>query len=414
MTTIDDLGRRARTAARALAAATAAGKSAALRAMAARITEAAPDILAANSADMDRARELDIGAALLDRLLLTTDRIDGIAGGLRKVADLGDPVGVQTGGWRMYNGIRVQRVRVPLGVVAVIYEARPNVTADAGGLCVKSGNAALLRGSSFALGSNVEIAEALRAGLEETGLPADAVQVVEDTSREGARALMTARRWIDLLVPRGGPGLIAAIESEATVPFVIDGAGNCHVYVDGAADLDVAERIVVNAKVQRPGVCNAAEKLLVDEAVAADFIPRIAGVLRSHGVELRGDERARSLVPDLIPALADDWDTEYHALIMAIGVVDGVTAAVEHIRAHSSGHTEAIVSTDYDAVNAFVAGIDSAATMVNASTRFTDGEEFGFGAEIGISTQKLHVRGPMGLEALTSERYVLWGDGQVR
>jgi len=414
MSSIEDLGRRARAAAHVLAGATAQTKSAALEAMAEHVLKASDAILAANAADMEEAKRLGIGSALLDRLLLTPERLGGIAGGLRKVAALPDPVGLQTGGWRLYNGIRLQRVRVPLGVVAVIYEARPNVTADAAGLCVKSGNAALLRGSSYALGSNRAVADGLRSGLAEAGLPADAVQVVEDTTREGARALMTAKGWIDLLVPRGGPGLIAAIEEEATVPFVIDGAGNCHVYVDRSADLDSAERILINAKVQRPGVCNAAEKLLVDEQIAGEFVPRAVEALRAHGVEVRGDEAARRLVGDLVPAAADDWDTEYHDLVMAVAVVSGVDAAVEHIREHSSGHTEAIVGEDYGTVDRFVRGIDSAVTMVNASTRFTDGEEFGFGAEIGISTQKLHVRGPMGLEALTSERYVLYGNGQVR
>ncbi len=414
MTSIDDLGRRARSAARVLAGATAADKTAALEAMADHVARAAGEILAANSQDMEQARDLGIGAALLDRLALTPERIDGMVGGLRKVAALADPVGNQTGGWRLYNGVRLQRIRVPLGVVAVIYEARPNVTADAAGLCVKSGNAALLRGSSYALGSNLAVGRALRSGLGETGFPEGAVQIVEDTSREGARALMNATEWVDLLVPRGGPGLIATVEAEATVPVVIDGAGNCHVYVDGAADLEDAERIVINAKTQRPGVCNAAEKLLVDRRIAAEFLPRMTAALAERDVELRGDESAREIVSDLIPATVEDWDTEYHDLIMAVAVVDGVEGAVEHIRAHSSGHTEAIVSNDYEAVDAFVRGIDSAVTMVNASTRFTDGEEFGFGAEIGISTQKLHVRGPMGLEALTSERYVLYGDGHVR
>jgi glutamate-5-semialdehyde dehydrogenase len=314
----------------------------------------------------------------------------------------------------MYNGIRLQRLRVPLGVVAVIYEARPNVTADAAGLCIKSGNAALLRGSSYALSSNLAIAAALRTGLEAAGLPGDGVQVIEDTSREGAHALMTATEWIDLLVPRGGPGLIAAVESEATVPVVIDGAGNCHVYVDETADPAAAEAIVINAKCQRPGVCNAAEKLLVDRQIAASFIPGVVAALRAGGVEVRGDEETRRLVPDIVPAVAEDWDTEYHDLVMAVRVVDGVEGAIEHIARHGTGHTEAIVAEDYARANRFVAGVDAAVTMVNASTRFTDGEEFGFGAEIGISTQKLHVRGPMGLEALTSERYVLYGDGHVR
>jgi glutamate-5-semialdehyde dehydrogenase len=414
MTTIDDYGRRARGAARRLAQATAAEKSAALLAMAEEIDGARNDVLRANATDMEQGRSEGLSAALLDRLLLTEARMSGVAAGLRKVAALSDPVGVQTGGWRLYNGVRVQRIRSPLGVVAVIYEARPNVTADAAGLCIKSGNAALLRGSSYALSSNVAIGAALRAGLRAAGLPEDAVQVIEDTSREGAKALMTAKRWVDLLVPRGGPSLIAAVEEEATVPVVIDGAGNCHVYVDSSADLDSAEAIVINAKCQRPGVCNAAEKLLIDRPVVAEFLPRIVASLRDHGVEVRGDEEARSVVPDLVPATPEDWDTEYHDLIMAVRIVAGVDDALDHIARHGTQHTEAIVAEDYSRVERFVGGVDAAATMVNASTRFTDGEEFGFGAEIGISTQKLHVRGPMGLEALTSERYVLYGDGHIR
>ena len=412
--TIDDYGARARAAARALAAATAQEKSAALLAMADAVLAAGPGILAANELDMGQAREEGVSGALLDRQLLNEARLEGIAGGLRKVAGLPDPVGGQTGGWSLYNGVRLQRVRVPLGVVAVIYEARPNVTADAAGLCVKSGNAALLRGSSFTLRSNLAIGSALRTGLEKAGLPEDAVQVIEDTTREGATALMTAREWVDLLVPRGGPGLIASIERDATVPVVIDGAGNCHVYVDADAGLDDAEGIVVNAKVQRPGVCNAAEKLLVHQGVADEFLPRIVAALRDHDVLVKGDEAARRIVDDLEPMPDEEWGLEYLDLTMGVAVVDDVDGAIDHIRQYGTGHTEAIVTEDYSTAQRFVGGVDAAATMVNASTRFTDGEEFGFGAEIGISTQKLHVRGPMGLEALTTERYVLWGDGHVR
>ncbi|MCB2224173.1 MAG: glutamate-5-semialdehyde dehydrogenase [Actinobacteria bacterium] len=414
VTTISAYGARAREASRALAGATAAAKSAALEAMAAAVDGARAALLEANAHDMEQAAAEGVSGALADRQLLTDERIDGIVGGLRKVAALPDPVGAETGGWRLPNGIRLQRMRVPLGVVAVIYEARPNVTADAAGLCVKSGNAALLRGSSYTLRSNLAVGAALRAGLEEAGLPADAVQVIEDVTREGATALLTATEWVDLLVPRGGPGLIRAVAEDATVPVVIDGAGNCHVYVDAAADLDDAEAITINAKVQRPGVCNAAEKLLVDRSVADEFLPRIAAALAGHGVEVRGDDAARAIVPGLAPVADEEWDREYLDLVMAVKVVDGVGGAIEHIRRHGTGHTEAIVTNDYAAAQRFVAGVDAAATMVNASTRFTDGEEFGFGAEIGISTQKLHVRGPMGLEALTTERYVLWGDGHVR
>jgi glutamate-5-semialdehyde dehydrogenase len=298
--------------------------------------------------------------------------------------------------------------------VAIIYEARPNVTADAAGLCFKSGNAAILRGSSYTLRSNNAITDALRDALEALGLPADAIQLMQDTSREGATALMQAKDWIDLLVPRGGPGLIAAIEELATVPFVIDGAGNCHVYVDASADLEMAADIAFNAKTHRPGVCNAAEKLLVHGDVAAEFLPVIAERLVSFGVELRGDAETRVILPGIALATEDDWPTEFLDLIMAIKVVPSLDAALDHIRAYSTGHTEAIVTGDLMAADRFVRETDSAVVMVNASTRFTDGEEFGFGAEIGISTQKLHVRGPMGLEALTTEKYVLHGKGQIR
>ena len=411
---LDDLGRRARRAARELAQAAPALKASALTAMAQAARGAAGEILAENEADMEQARSEGIGAALLDRLRLDPARVEGFAAGLDKVAGLPDPVGVLTGGWTLPNGIRLERRRVPLGVVAVIYEARPNVTADAGGLCLKAGNAALLRGSSYALRSNRAITAALQAGLAESGLPADAVQLIEDTTRAGARALMTATEWVDLLVPRGGPGLIAAIEAEARVPVVIDGAGNCHVYVDAAADLAKPHAIVVNAKCQRPGVCNATETLLMHQAVAAELLPGLIADLQSQGVEVRGDEETAGFGAGVVAATEADWETEFHALILAIRVVPGIDEALEHIREYGTGHTEAIVSEDYGAVARFVAGVDAAATMVNASTRFTDGEEFGFGAEIGISTQKLHARGPMGPEVLTSERYVLYGDGHVR
>ena len=411
---INELGRQARAAGRVLAGLTGQTKRELLLAMADEVQQHVSPILSANADDMEQARSEGVSGALLDRLLLTEDRVRAMADGLRSVARLPDPVGMLTGGWTLPNGIRLQRVRVPLGVIAVIYEARPNVTADAAGLCLKSGNSALLRGSSFALRSNTPIGEALQAALTSHGLPAGAVQVMEDTSREGTKALMQAKEWVDLLVPRGGPGLIAAIEADATVPFVIDGAGNCHVYVDAAADLAMAGQIVFNAKVQRPGVCNAAESLVIHEAVAEEFLPGMARRLSEAGVELRGDERACSLADELVPATEDDWGTEYHDMIMSVRVVGDLDAAIGHILTYGTGHTEAIVTNDVSAATRFTREIDAAAVMVNASTRFTDGEQFGFGAEIGISTQKLHVRGPMGLEALTSERYILFGDGQVR
>ena len=411
---IEKIGRQARAASRLVAAAPSSTKDSALGAMAVALEEAGDEIIAANATDVAEARLQDIGGALMDRLVVTEDRVAAMAAGLRKVAGLPDPIGTTTGGWTLPNGIKVQRVRAPLGVVAVIYEARPNVTADTGALTLKAGNAAILRGSSYALNSNRAIATALRSALESVGLPANAIQLVEDTTRETATELMQATEWVDLLVPRGGPGLIQAMIDNATVPYVIDGAGNCHVYVDAGADLEKATAIAVNAKVSRPGVCNSAESLLVHEAVAAKFIPGVATELVANGVELRGDGASRELSPQINEATEADYGTEYLDLVMSVKVVPSVAAAVEHIREYGSGHTDAIVSEDYGAIDTFVRGVDSAVTMVNASTRFTDGEEFGFGGEIGISTQKLHVRGPMGLEALTSERYVLYGTGQVR
>ncbi|HYJ23369.1 MAG TPA: glutamate-5-semialdehyde dehydrogenase [Acidimicrobiia bacterium] len=411
---IEEIGRRAREASHALRQSTGESRRQALLGMAAGVEEAAPAVLEANRADMAQAEGEGITGALIDRLRLDERRISAMAAGLRSVASLPDPVGRETGGWSLYNGVQLHRVRVPLGVVAVIYEARPNVTADAAGLCIRSGNAVILRGSSYALRSNMAISGAIRGSLTSAGLPADGVQLLEDTSRDGAKALMQATEWVDLLVPRGGPGLIAAVQADATVPTVIDGAGNCHVYVDAAADLEKALGIVVNAKVQRPGVCNAAETLLVHEAVAENFLGEAARALMAENVELRGDDHARELVPEMGEATEEDWATEYLDLIMAVRVVPGIDAAIEHVRRYGTGHTEAIVTDDRVAADRFVAAIDTAVVAVNASTRFTDGEEFGFGAEIGNSTQKLHVRGPMGLESLTSERYVLYGDGQVR
>ncbi|HVR79482.1 MAG TPA: glutamate-5-semialdehyde dehydrogenase [Acidimicrobiia bacterium] len=411
---IDLIGQRARAASQEMAQTTGATRRQALLAMAQSIADAGSALLEANALDMAQAESEGITGALVDRLRLTDARIAGMAAGLRSVASLPDPVGRETGGWALYNGVRLHRVRAPLGVIAVIYEARPNVTADAAGLCIMSGNAVILRGSSYALRSNQSITLALRHALTAAGLPPDGVQLLDDTSREAARSLMQATRWVDLLVPRGGPGLIAAVEADATIPTVIDGAGNCHVYVDAGADLDKALAIVVNAKVQRPGVCNAAETLLVHEAVADRFVVEAAKALISEGVELRGDERSRDLVPDMVPASESDWATEYLDLVMAVRVVPDLGTAIEHVRLFGTGHTEVIVTEDRVAADRFVAAVDSAVVGVNVSTRFTDGEEFGFGAEIGNSTQKLHVRGPMGLESLTSERYVLYGDGQVR
>jgi len=335
-----------------------------------------------------------------------------MAGGLRQVVDLADPVGVVVDTWERPNGLVISRVRVPLGVVAIIYESRPNVTSDAAGLCLKSGNVAFLRGSSTAIHSNTAIATSLRQAVASVGVSADAVVLVEDTSRDAAVEFMQQRDFVDCLIPRGGPSLIESIRTHATVPYVIDGAGNCHVYVDSAADLDVAERILFNAKTQRPSVCNAAESLVVHSAVAAELLQRIDVALAD--VELLGDARARSLVPRMGVATEEDFATEYLDLKLSVRVVDTLEEAIDHIAATSTGHSEAIVTTDEAAAERFLAEVDAAAVLWNASTRFVDGEEFGFGAEIGISTQKLHARGPMGLEQLTTLKFVVRGDGQTR
>ncbi len=395
-----------------MARSSAAVRDEALRLAADLLEEDAGAVLEANRSDVERARTVGMEATALDRLTLTEARIASMAGGLRQVAALADPVGQVVGGWVRPNGLRVRRVRVPLGVVGVIYENRPNVTSDAAGLCLKAGNAVLLRGSSTALASNIAVAERLRAALAKAGLPADAVGLVTDATREAAVDFMRMRGVIDCLVPRGGPDLIASVREHATVPYVEDGDGNCHVYVDRAADLDMAERIVVNAKTQRPGVCNAAETLLVHRDVAGEFLPRVAAALK--GVELVGDDRARALVPAMAPATEDDFATEFLRLRLAVGVVDDVGAAIDHIARFGTGHSEAIVTMDLPTATRFTTEVDAAAVLVNASTRFIDGEELGLGAEIGISTQKLHARGPMGLEALTSVRFVVEGDGQVR
>ena len=405
------LGARAQSASRELAAASTAQKDEALRVAADLLEERREEVLAANAIDVERAQGAGTTAAVVDRLRLTPARVTAMANGLRQVAALPDPVGEVVDGWVRPNGLRIRRVRVPLGVVGIIYENRPNVTSDAAGLCVKSGNAAFLRGSSGAISSNVAIAAVLRDGAAKVGLPADSVILVEDTSREGATAFMRLRGLIDCLIPRGGPSLIAAILEHATVPYVIDGDGNCHVYVDESADLAMARDIVVNAKTQRPSVCNAAESLVVHASVARAFLPDVASAL--SGVELVGDEAARAIVPMGV-ATDEDFGKEFLDLKMSVAVVDDLDAAIAHITRYGSGHTEAIVTRDLAAATRFIQRVDAAAVVVNASTRFTDGEEFGFGAEIGISTQKLHARGPMGLRELTTAKYIVEGEGQIR
>jgi len=410
--TATELGHRARDAARVLALASTAAKDEALTRAADLLVDRADEILAANTQDVGRAETAGTAATVVDRLRLTEARVAAMAGGLRTVAGLPDPVGEVVEGWVRPNGLRIRRVRVPLGVVAIVYENRPNVTSDAAALCLKSGNAAFLRGSSAALRSNLAIARLLREALAKAGLPEDAAIVVEDTSHEAAIEFMRLRGVIDCLIPRGGPSLIRAVLEHATVPYVIDGDGNCHVYVDAAADLDSALSIVVNAKTQRPSVCNAAESLLVHQAVAAEFLPRARDALA--GVELVGDEETRRILPGVGPGSEEDFAREFLDLKMSVAVVPSLDGAMDHIRRYGSGHTEAIVTTDLAAASRFVQEVDAAVVMVNASTRFTDGEEFGFGAEIGISTQKLHARGPMGLRELTTLKYVVEGDGHIR
>ncbi len=411
---VRELGRRASVASRAVAQAGTETKNAALLAAAEELVAASAAILTANATDLDAARADGMAAGPLDRLRLDHDRIVAMADGLRSVAALPDPIGEVVTGWVRPNGLEIQQVRVPLGVIAIIYENRPNVTADAAGLCLKAGNAALLRGSGSALRTNLEIATAVRAGFARAGLPADALIVVDDPSHEAAVEVMQLTDHVDCLIPRGGPALIASIREHATVPVIIDGDGNCQIYVDERADLGQAIAIVLNAKTQRPSVCNAAESLLVHEAVAEEFLPKVCAALAGEGVELVGDDAARALVPGMGTATEDDFGREFLALKMSVGVVPSLDAAIDHVNRFSSGHTEAILTTDLNAARRFTHEVDAAAVVVNASTRFTDGEQFGFGAEIGISTQKLHARGPMGLEQLTTTKYVVWGQGQVR
>jgi len=406
------LGERAKAAASVLAQAPGAVRDEALLS-AADLLEAATDrVLAANRDDVANAEAAGTSATLIDRLRLDPGRISAMAAGLRKVAALADPVGQVVDGWVRPNGLAVERVRVPLGVVAIIYESRPNVTSDAFGLCLKSANAAFLRGSSAALNSNMAIAEALRDGLVKAGLPADALVLVTDTRHSAATEFMRLRDHIDCLIPRGGPALISSVLANATVPYVIDGDGNCHVYVDTAADLDMAADIVANAKLSRPSVCNAAESLVVHRDVAGAFLPRVINDLQ--GVDLVGDATAQAISSQIGPASPEDFSTEFLALKMSVAVVDDLDAAIDHVNRHGTGHSEAIVTGDLAAAQEFTRRVDAAAVLVNASTRFVDGEEFGFGAEIGISTQKLHARGPMGLEQLTTTKFVVTGTGHTR
>ena len=371
-------------------------------------------ILSANETDMENGRERGMKEGLLDRLKLTEERIEGMAEGLRQIAALPDPIGGVISEWTPENVLDIRKVRVPLGVIGIIYEARPNVTADAFGLCFKTGNPVVLRGGSDAVHSNLAIVEVLQKALTDCGCPASAIQLLEDTSRETAAAFMKLNRYIDVLIPRGSAGLIATVVNNSTIPVIETGSGNCHIYVDEDADLQMAADIVYNAKTQRIGVCNACESLVVHRKVKDAFLPMLARKLSEKQVELRGDEAAREAVPSMKEASAEDWGTEYLDYILSVKTVDSLDEAIAHINRYNTGHSEAIITENKEHAEKFLQEVDAAAVYVNASTRFTDGFEFGFGAEIGISTQKLHARGPMGLEALTSYKYEIYGNGQVR
>lgn len=409
-----DKGKLAKAASYELAKLSASDKNKALLAIADALCDNADYILKENKKDIENGKANNMREGLIDRLLLTTERIEAMAEGIRQIAALPDPVGEVINQIKRPNGLKIGRVRVPLGVIGIIYEARPNVTADAAGLCVKAGNAVILRGGKEAAMSNRAITKVMQDAGCANGLPVGSINLVEDTSRESATALMRLNDYLDVIIPRGGAGLIRSVVENATVPAIETGTGNCHVYVDKSADLEMAKNIVINAKTQRPSVCNAEEKLLVHTAVADEFLSLIIPELTSRGVEIIGDEYVCGLFPDSTPATEEDWGTEYLDLKIGIKTVDSLESAISHINKYNSRHSEAIVTNDYTASQRFLDEIDAAAVYVNASTRFTDGFEFGFGAEIGISTQKIHARGPMGLEALTTTKYIIYGTGQCR
>lgn len=414
MKTLIELGQNAKQAERQLAQASAKEKNTALELMADGLLESVDAIVKANKLDTKQAKDAGISDSLLDRLTLTRERITAMAQSLRDIAALPDPIGLVDSMWTNEAGLKIGKQSVPLGVIGIIYEARPNVTSDAAGLCLKSGNVVILRGGKEAFNSNKAIIKSLRDSLEKSSLPSDAIQLLEDTSRETAKEMMQLNRYLDVLIPRGGANLIKAVVENATVPVIETGTGNCHVYIDQTAQLEMAKSIIVNAKTDRPSVCNAAETLLIHEDVAAEFLPVIEQALSEWSVELRADEKAEKILKNTVPATETDWETEFLDYILAVKVVSSMDEALDHINRYSTGHSEAIVTTDYFAGQRFHREVDSAAVYVNASTRFTDGFEFGFGAEIGISTQKLHARGPMGLPELTSSKYIIFGEGQFR
>ena len=404
----------ARDAAQKLVSVETSVKDAALEAIAKAIVSREDEIIAANKLDLENAKANGTRQAMIDRLTLTRERLEDIAEGVRQVKALSDPIGEVVKMWKRPNGLLIGQKRVPMGVIAIIYEARPNVTVDAAVLCLKTSNVCVLRGGSEAINSNIALMKIMQEAAYSAGLPEGALNIIEDTSRETATKLMQMNGYIDMLIPRGGKGLIKSVVENATVPVVDTAAGNCHVYVDGAADLDMAINIVLNAKVQRPSVCNAAETLLIDTKIADEFIPVIFKKLKEKNVEIKADERSREIYTDVNEVDEEDYYTEYNDYIIAVKVVDGVDEAISHINKYNTKHSESIITNDYKASQKFLNEVDAAAVYVNASTRFTDGFEFGFGAEIGISTQKMHARGPMGLEALTSIKYIIYGDGQIR
>ena len=414
MSSLISMGQKAKEASYELGVASPGQKNEALTFMAEELIKAKEEIIKANEIDRQNAIKKGITDALLDRLSLDDSRIEAMAQGLLDIVKLQDPVGEVTNMWQMPNGLQIGQKRVPIGVLGIIYESRPNVTSDAAGLCLKSGNAVILRGASDAINSNKAVAKALVAGIKRSGLPQDCVQLLEDTSRETAREMMRLNNYIDVLIPRGGAGLIKSVVQNATVPVIETGTGNCHIFVDETADLEMAKAIVLNAKVQRPGVCNAAEKLLVHESIANEFLPTIVKALRENGVEVRGCDKAQAIVDDIKVIEEPEWHQEYLDLIIAVKVVKDVDEAIKHINKYNTGHSESIVTESYKNSQKFLQRVDAAAVYVNASTRFTDGGEFGFGGEIGISTQKLHARGPMEVKKLTNRKHIICGDGQIR
>ena len=407
-------GQKAKEASYVLMNATTTEKNNALLKMAEILLKSSKEILKANKKDLENAIEKGTPKAMLDRLALDESRIQGMADGLKDVVSLPDPIGEVTRMWKRPNGLQIGKQRVPLGVIGIIYEARPNVTCDAAGLCLKSGNVVILRGGKEAINSNIAIVKALREGVKEAGLLEDVIQLVENTDREVATEMMRLNQYIDVLIPRGGAGLIQSVVQNATVPVIETGTGNCHVYVDCDADLEMAKNIVINAKTSRPSVCNAEEKLLVNEKIAKEFLPIIYKALKEKDVEVRGDKKVLEVLNEATEIQEDEWGKEYLDYIIGVKIVKDVDEAINHINKYGTGHSEAIITNNYENSQKFLQRVDAAAVYVNASTRFTDGAEFGFGAEIGISTQKLHARGPMGLNELTTNKYIIYGNGQVR